>query len=102
MNVRADKTTRRGEPAVVFSSADMARAAAPFTLALIGKFSRGRPAMEEIQKFFNTLDLMALSVGLLDLGVFHESSRSRADRERLEYELDSSSSISSSSRARAN
>ena len=65
--VQVDKTARRGEPAIMFSLSDLARAAAPFHLALVGKFSRGWPAMEEIRKFFNTLDLKAaFSVGLLD------------------------------------
>nr|XP_027062778.1 uncharacterized protein LOC113689154 [Coffea arabica] len=60
-------TTKRGEPTIVFSSADLARAAAPFQWALVGKFSQGRPTMEELRKFFKTLDLKAeFSVGLLD------------------------------------
>ena len=67
LRVHADKTARRGEPVVMFSPADLTKAAAPFQLALVGKFSRGQPAIEEIRKFFNTLDLhAAFSVGLLD------------------------------------
>ena len=66
-NVQVAKTMRRGAPTIVFSLPDLARAAGPFHLALVGKFSRGQPAIEEIRKFFNTLDLKAaFSVGLLD------------------------------------
>ena len=46
-------TTRcKGEVAVVFSKEDANKLAAPFRLALVGKFSHDRPNLEEIQKFF--------------------------------------------------
>ena len=49
--VNAAVSTYRGEPAVTFSMDDMERAAAPFQFALVGKFSRGRPSMEDLRKF---------------------------------------------------
>nr|XP_027099133.1 uncharacterized protein LOC113718424 [Coffea arabica] len=60
-------STYKGEAAVVFSKEDMDRLAAPFRLALVGKFSHGWPPLEEIRKLFATLNLRdQLSVGLLD------------------------------------
>ena len=65
--VNAAVSTYRGEPAVTFSMDDMERAAAPFQFALVGKFSRGRPSMEDLRKFFRTLDLKdSVALGLLD------------------------------------
>ena len=59
--------TNRGEPAVVFNAADIAAIASPFTFTLVGKFSRGRPLLPEVRKFFSSLDLKdSVSVGLLD------------------------------------
>ena len=53
--------------AVVFTKEDAERLAAPLCLALMGKFSHGRPPLEEIRKFFASLNLHdQLSVGLLD------------------------------------
>ena len=60
-------TLYKGEAAVVFSKADADRLAAPFRWALVGKFSHGRPALEDIRKFFAALNLRDhVSVGLMD------------------------------------
>nr|XP_027070434.1 uncharacterized protein LOC113695508 [Coffea arabica] len=60
-------TTHRGEPAVVFSAADIAVVAAPFRYTLVGKFSKGRPLLPDLRKFLSTLDLKdTATVGLLD------------------------------------
>mgnify|MGYP004712738809 CR=1 FL=1 len=65
--VQTVTATHRGEPAVRFAIDDIERVAIPFCFALVGKFSRGRPIMEEIQKFFRALDLKEeVSLGLLD------------------------------------
>ena len=67
MQVHATMSTHRGEPTVVFKAADMLAVSSPFQYALVGKFSKGRPVMPELQKFFTTLDLKdAVTVGLLD------------------------------------
>nr|XP_027120471.1 uncharacterized protein LOC113737437 [Coffea arabica] len=67
LELQTDKTTRRGEPAVVFSPLDVSKFAASFQLSLVGKFSKGRPPMEDIRRFFKALDLKdEFSVGLLD------------------------------------
>ena len=67
LELQTDKTTRRGEPAVVFSPLDISKFAASFQLSLVGKFSKGRPPMEDIRRFFKALDLKdEFSVGLLD------------------------------------
>ena len=42
----------KGEAAVVFSKADADKLATPFQWALVGKFSHGRPSLEDIRKFF--------------------------------------------------
>ena len=50
-----------------FSVEDIERVAVPFQFALVGKFSRGRPVTENLQKFFRALDLKdGFSLGLLD------------------------------------
>ena len=60
-------TTYKGEAAVVFSREEADRLAAPYRLALVGKFSHGRPPLEDIRKFFMSLNLRdQVSVGLLD------------------------------------
>ncbi|XP_027150383.1 uncharacterized protein LOC113750625 [Coffea eugenioides] len=60
-------SSHRGEPSVSFSMEDIERIAAPFQYALVGKFSRGRPIMDDLRKFFHALDLTAkFSLGLLD------------------------------------
>ena len=52
---------------VFFSPEDINRLASPFRMALVGKFSRGRPKLEEIRKFIHFLDLKdACSVGHMD------------------------------------
>ena len=67
VEIQASLTTHRGEPAVVFKADDIAAAATPFRYTLVGKFSRGRPLLPDLRKFFSTLDLReTISVGLLD------------------------------------
>ena len=57
----------RGEPAVHFSTAEIQEMVEPFKLALIGKFSFGRPPMDFIRKFFTSLELKGNSqISLLD------------------------------------
>ncbi|XP_027118292.2 uncharacterized protein [Coffea arabica] len=57
----------KGEAAVVFSKADADKLAAPFQWALVGKFSHGRPSLEDIRKFFALLNLKDhVSIGLMD------------------------------------
>lgn len=51
-------TTYKGKPSVVFfSQKDIAKASALFHFAIVGKFSHGRPKIEDIQKFFASLNL---------------------------------------------
>ena len=65
--VQGVSSTHRREPAVSFSMEDIERIAAPFPYALVGKFSRGRPLMEKLRKFFQALNLKAeYSLGLMD------------------------------------
>ena len=67
VQVQARMTTHRGEPAVVFSAAEIAAIAAPFRYTLVGKFSKGRSLLPDLRKFLSTLDLKdTASVGLLD------------------------------------
>ena len=47
----------KGEAAVFFSMEDITKLASPFRLSLVGKFSRGRPKLEDIRKFIRFLDL---------------------------------------------
>ncbi|KAH9750076.1 hypothetical protein KPL70_005587 [Citrus sinensis] len=57
----------RGEPAVIFTTEEIAAMAEPFKLALVGKFSFGRPSMDIIRKFFVSLGLKGNSqISLLD------------------------------------
>nr|XP_027082307.1 uncharacterized protein LOC113704619 [Coffea arabica] len=57
----------KGEAAVGFSKADADKLAAPFQWALVGKFSHGRPSLEDIRKFFASLNLKDhVSIGLMD------------------------------------
>ena len=46
----------------MFSKAGADKVAAPFCLAIVGKFSHGRPPLEEIRKVFGD----QVMVGLLD------------------------------------
>ena len=65
--VQAVASPHCGEPAVCFSMDDIEKVAAPFQFSLVGKFSRGRLYMEDLRKFFCTLDLKGeVSLGLLD------------------------------------
>ena len=60
-------TSYKGEAAVIFSRADAEKLAAPFRWALVGKFSHGRPSLEDIRKFFASLNLKDhISIGLMD------------------------------------
>ena len=52
---------------MVFKADDIVATAIPFRYTLVGKFSRGRPLLPNLCKFFSTLDLRdTVSVGLLD------------------------------------
>ena len=65
--VKAMRSSHRGEPSITFAQTDLEVLLALFTFALVGKFSKGRPIMDVIQKFFLSLDLKeTVSVGLLD------------------------------------
>ncbi|XP_027184115.1 uncharacterized protein LOC113782422 [Coffea eugenioides] len=67
VHMSATHSTHRGEPAITFSHADIEAIVQPFQFALVGKFARSRPRMEDIRKFFLTLDLKeSFSVGLMD------------------------------------
>ncbi|XP_027060814.2 uncharacterized protein [Coffea arabica] len=60
-------TTYKGEAAVIFSKEDADRLAAPFRWTLVGKFSHGRPTLEDIRKFLASLNLRDhVTVGLMD------------------------------------
>ena len=59
--------TYKGEAAVIFSKTDVEKFDAPYRWTLVGKFSHGRPVLEEIRRFFTTLNLKDhVAVGLLD------------------------------------
>ena len=50
-------SSHHGEATVYFSQEEINKVAAPFKLSLVGKFSHGWPKLEDIGKFFHTLDL---------------------------------------------
>ena len=57
----------RGEVVVLFLTNDINKLASPFRLALVGKFSHGRPKLE-IRKFTHSLDLKdSCSLGHMDI-----------------------------------
>ncbi|XP_071928074.1 uncharacterized protein [Coffea arabica] len=57
----------KGEAAVIFSREDVDKLAAPFRWTLVGKFSHGRPSLEDTRKFFSSLNLKdQVSIGLMD------------------------------------
>ncbi|KAM7462626.1 hypothetical protein LguiA_030747 [Lonicera macranthoides] len=59
----------RGEPAVIFSEADILSLSfsSPFKFALVGKFSHGCPALSDIRKVLESFDPKApFTVGLMD------------------------------------
>ncbi|XP_027151979.1 uncharacterized protein LOC113752035 [Coffea eugenioides] len=67
MHVEATLSTHCGEPAISFARDAIEAVAQPFQFALVGKFSRTRPAMADIRKFFLSLDLKgSYSFDLLD------------------------------------
>ena len=60
-------TVYKGEAAVIFSRADAEKLAEPFRWSLVGKFSHGRPSLEDIRKFFASLNLKDhIFIGLMD------------------------------------
>ncbi|KAL9461919.1 hypothetical protein AB3S75_004838 [Citrus x aurantiifolia] len=60
-------STHRGEPAIFFTEEEINIMAAPFKLALVGKFSFGRPPIDVIRKFFVALGLKGtVDISLLD------------------------------------
>nr|XP_027082281.1 uncharacterized protein LOC113704592 [Coffea arabica] len=67
LSFAAEEATHKGEPALIFPQAAVEALASPYRFALVGKFFRGRPKLEEVRKFFASLDLRENpSVGLLD------------------------------------
>lgn len=48
----------KGEPVVFFDQTEIFSLAAPFMLALVGKFSHGRPSTEALRKEFHTVGLV--------------------------------------------
>nr|XP_027066014.1 uncharacterized protein LOC113691883 [Coffea arabica] len=67
LSVQATPSTHKGEPALIFSQIAMEKLAAPYRHALVGKFSRGRPKLEDVRGFLRKLDLRdPATVGLLD------------------------------------
>ncbi|XP_027183870.1 uncharacterized protein LOC113782162 [Coffea eugenioides] len=54
LSVLATPSTHKGEPALIFSQVAMEKLAAPYRLALVGKFSRGRPKLEEFFAQFHS------------------------------------------------
>ncbi|XP_027156573.1 uncharacterized protein LOC113757588 [Coffea eugenioides] len=67
LSIAAETATHKGEPAILFSQATVDSLAGPYRFALVGKFPRGRPRLEEVRKFFSALDLREIpTVGLLD------------------------------------
>ncbi|XP_027169406.1 uncharacterized protein LOC113769130 [Coffea eugenioides] len=68
LSFAAQEATHKGEPALIFPQAAVEALTSPFRFALIGKFSRGRPKLEEVRKFIASLDLRENPVvGLLDV-----------------------------------
>lgn len=56
-----------GEPAVFFEKQDITELVVPFRLCLIGKFSYGKPTMENLRKEFHTVGFKgSFSIGWLD------------------------------------
>ncbi|XP_071924868.1 uncharacterized protein [Coffea arabica] len=67
LSIAAETATHKGEPAILFSQAAVHSLASHYHFALVGKFSKGRPKLEEVRKFFSALDLREKpTVGLLD------------------------------------
>lgn len=67
LEVRASFATHRGESSVAFDTDVIDSISKPFQFALVGKFSKGRPSMDDLRKFFVSLDHKdAFTVGLLD------------------------------------
>lgn len=56
----------KGDPALFFSADEVRALAKPFDLALVGKFSYGRPSMAALRKEFHTIK-GAFTIGWLDL-----------------------------------
>ena len=51
----------------MFDAADISTIASAFRFSLVDKFSRGRPLLSDLRKFFFSLNLKdSVSVGLLD------------------------------------
>ncbi|XP_071939135.1 uncharacterized protein [Coffea arabica] len=67
LSVQATPSMHKGEPAILFSQDALDKLVAPYRFALVGKFSRRRPKLEDIRTFLLKLDLReAVTVGLLD------------------------------------
>ena len=57
LSVQATPSMHKGEPAILFSQDALDKLVAPYRFALVGKFSRGRPKLEDIRTFLLKLDL---------------------------------------------
>ena len=67
MSIKATASTHKREPVFIFSQDALDTLSAPYMFALVGKFSRGRLKMEDLRKFFLSLDLKGVaSTGFLD------------------------------------
>lgn len=60
-------TTFKGRPAIFFSNDNIQKLSAPFRFALVGKFSHGRPPMNEIRLSIESIGLKgSLTTGRID------------------------------------
>nr|XP_027103174.1 uncharacterized protein LOC113724473 [Coffea arabica] len=61
-----EPSTYRGQPAIFFTEEDVQQLSQPFCYSLIGKFSKGRPNMENLRKAFHSIGFQGIfSLGLL-------------------------------------
>ena len=65
LNVKATRSSHRGEPAISFAQEDLDNLTLPFTFTLVGKFSKERPSMEVIWKFFSGIGSQGDSIDRL-------------------------------------
>ena len=57
LKVNAKVSSHRGEPTILFAQADLEMLATLYKFVLVGKFSKGRPKIEDLRKFFHSLYL---------------------------------------------
>jgi hypothetical protein len=60
------KGSYKSEPAVSFSDEDIAYMVAPLSLAIIGKFSHGKPRIKDICKAVDWIGLVGSHTGVID------------------------------------